>query len=134
MWCTALPGLSAVRLAVCPLWQPAVVQIWSAPDTMVQVRALGDSVSTHETPPVVRIVTVNRGSVPAAYVEASVVATTLRSLLVHRAFGLAVDVVGDGETEGAAALGGCEEPPEHANATAAISTAIKASKTNRRVQ
>jgi hypothetical protein len=82
----------------------------------------------------VRKVTVSRGSVPEAYLSASVEATTSRSEPEQRALATAVEVEGDGDTEGVAAGPGCDEPPEQATAIAAIRAARKASTTIRRVQ
>jgi hypothetical protein len=41
---TLSPGDSVVRTAALDRWQPAVVQTVSEPETIVQVRRLGDSV------------------------------------------------------------------------------------------
>ena len=137
--CTAAPGLSVVVRAVEDAWQPTVVQTWSVPETIVQLRVRGDSVRTHATDPVLRMVTCSRGRTPAAYVVASVDAVTaswLRGQAAAATVGPVLGVeLGFGAVDVVDADGWPElEPPLQETAMAMINTARMASSAARRVQ
>ena len=134
-WRTSAPTFSVVLCAVAAAWQPTVVQSWSVPETMVQLRVRGDSVRTQASEPVLRMLTCSRGSTPAAYVVASVDAVTA-SWSRRQAEAVTVGpVLGVGEEVGVEAEGRPElDPPLQATAIAMIKTAMIPSSATRRVQ
>lgn len=136
VWRTDLPGANVVVLAVADEVQPAVVQTWSGPDTMVQLRVFGDSVRVHALAPVLLTTAVSRGSVPAAYLSASVSAVTSswsRLQAIRETLGEVDDVVGLGVLPAPLARG-VAEPPEQDTATTMTAMARARSRTARRVQ
>src|SRR3954468_17142086 len=151
---TSARTFSVVLCAVAAAWQPTVVQTWSVPETMVQLRVRGDSVRTQASEPVLRMLTCSRGSTPAAYVVAAVDALTAswsrrQAEAVTGGPVLGVGGGGGGGAEGgrvgrvrgvgegacAEAEGGPDpDPPLQATAIAMIKTAMIASSATRRVQ
>src|SRR3954463_9638263 len=102
---TSAPTFSVVLCAVAGAWQPTVVQSWSVPETMVQLRVRGDSVSTHANEPMLRMLSCSRGSTPAAYVVASVAAVTASWSRRQAAAVTVGAVLGVGEAVGVEAAG-----------------------------
>src|SRR3954452_14800379 len=133
--CTAAPALSVVVRAVEDAWQPTVVHTWSVPETIVQLRVRGDSVSTHALEPVLRMPTCSRGSTPAGYLLASVDAVTASWSRRQAPAATVGELLGVGEELGVDAEGWPDpDPPLQETAMAMVSTTRIASSAARRVQ